>query len=61
MMNERRSVQLLDGRIGKVVRVDTLFPSNATTVTVWTGTKTPGVAKVTLADIVGEAAARESA
>jgi hypothetical protein len=61
MMNERRSVQLLDGRIGKVVRVDTLFPGNATTVTIWTYSKGPGVAQVTLADIIGEAAARESA
>jgi hypothetical protein len=61
MMNERRSVQLLDGRVGKVVRVDTLFPSNATTVTVWTDSKSPGIAKVALSDIVGEAAARESA
>jgi hypothetical protein len=30
-------VQLADGRIGKVVRVDTLFPGNATTVSGWTG------------------------
>lgn len=37
MMNERRMVQLADGRTGKVVRVDTLFPGNATTVSVWTG------------------------
>jgi hypothetical protein len=36
LMNERRMVQLADGRIGKVVRVDTTFPDNATTVTVWT-------------------------
>ena len=36
MMNERRMVQLSDGRVGKIVRVDTLFPDNATTVTVWT-------------------------
>jgi hypothetical protein len=38
MMNERRVVQLVDGRTGKVVRVDTLFPGNATTVSIWTGT-----------------------
>jgi hypothetical protein len=37
MMNERRMVQLADGRIGKVVRVDTTFPGNATTVSIWTG------------------------
>ena len=54
MMNERRMVLLTDGRIGKVVRVDTLFPGNATTVSVWTDSKAPGVAKVSLSDIVGE-------
>lgn len=35
-MNERRMVQLADGRVGKVVRVDTTFPANTTTVTIWT-------------------------
>lgn len=49
-------VQLTDGRVGKIVRVDTLFPGNATTVTVWTSSNGPGVAKVALADVVGEAA-----
>ncbi len=29
-------VRLSDGRIGKIVRVDTLFPSNATIVSIWT-------------------------
>lgn len=53
-MNERRMVQLSDGRVGNVVRVDTTFPGNATTVSVWTGSTSPGVAKVALADIVGE-------
>jgi len=71
MMNERRMVQLSDGRIGKIVRVDTLFPDNATTVTVWTDSNDdgplstgpvsgPGISKVSITDIVGEAA-RESA
>ena len=71
MMNERRMVQLSDGRIGKIVRVDTLFPGNATTVTVWTDSNDdgplstgpvsgPGISKVSITDIVGEAA-RESA
>lgn len=70
MMNERRMVQLVDGRIGKVVRVDTLFPGNATTVSVWTGAgadsamapagsraslSKPSLAKVSLNDIVGAA------
>jgi hypothetical protein len=36
MMNERRLVRLADGRVGKIVRVDTLFPDNATTVSIWT-------------------------
>ena len=55
MMNERRMVQLADGRVGKVMRVDTLFPSNAVTVSVWTPeSQYPSVAKVALTDIVGE-------
>jgi len=60
MMNERRMVLLTDGRIGKVVRVDTLFPGNATTVSVWTDSKAPGVAKVSLSDVVGEAAQKSA-
>jgi hypothetical protein len=71
MMNERRMVRLSDGRVGKIVRVDTLFPDNATTVTVWTDSSDdgplstgpvsgPGISKVSITDIVGEAA-RESA
>jgi hypothetical protein len=55
LMNERRMVQLSDGRIGKVVRVDTLFPGNCTTVSVWTDSTSRGLAKVSLADVVGEA------
>jgi len=71
MMNERRMVRLSDGRIGKIVRVDTLFPDNATVVSVWTDPKEyglpsagplggPGISKVSLTEIVGEAV-RESA
>jgi hypothetical protein len=60
LMNDRRAVRLSDGRIGKVVRVDTTFPDNATTVSVWTDSKAPGISKVSLSDVVGEAA-RESA
>jgi hypothetical protein len=55
-MNERRMVQLSDGRIGKIVRVDTLFPSNSTTVSIWTDSQAPGIAKVSISDIIGEAA-----
>ena len=53
-------VQLSDGRVGKIVRVDTLFPSNATTVSIWTDSKSPSIAKVSISDIVGEAG-RQSA
>ncbi len=56
LMNDRRSVQLVDGRVGKIVRVDTTFPGNSTTVSVWTDSKSPGIAKVSLADVLGEAA-----
>jgi hypothetical protein len=34
-MNERRAIVLLDGRVGKISRVDTFFPKNETVVTVW--------------------------
>lgn len=55
-MNDRRRVVLADGRTGKIVRVDTVFPSNDTTVTVWTDAlEGPGVAKVRLTDVVGVA------
>jgi len=57
-MNDRRRVVLADGRTGKIVRVDTVFPANDTTVTVWTDASStgPGVAKVRLDDVVGVAA-----
>lgn len=62
LMNARRSVRLSDGRTGKVVRVDTLFPGNATTVTVWTDSQRgPGIAKVRLSEIVGDADSAKSA
>lgn len=53
-MNDRRSVALSDGRAGKIVRVDTVFPANDTIVSVWIYTsRGPGVAKVNLKDVVG--------
>ncbi len=62
MMNERRMVLLTDGRVGKIMRVDTLFPGNATTVSVWTDSaKTPSIAKVALTDILGDADSHKSA
>lgn len=52
-MTRREPVVLHDGRRGKVVRVDTHFPDNETTVSVWTETPAgPGVAKVALRDVV---------
>lgn len=54
IMNDRARVVLSDGRIGNIVRVDTMFPANDTIVTVWTETPSgPGVAKVHLGDVVG--------
>jgi hypothetical protein len=47
IMNERGSVRLADGRVGKIMRVDTLFPDHEVKVTVWTSDRTrPGLAKV---------------
>jgi hypothetical protein len=59
IMNQRRSVVLADGRIGKIMRVDTWFPDNDTKVTIWTANGNgPGLAKierVELKDVVGVA------
>jgi hypothetical protein len=58
-MSERVFVALQDGRTGKIVRVDTVFPDNDTTVTIWTDSEgRPGVAKVQLEDVVGLAASK---
>jgi hypothetical protein len=57
LMNERRLVQLADGRTGKIMRVDTWFPENDTLVTVWTaadaGLGLARVERVGLKDVVG--------
>ena len=58
-MSERSFVALQDGRTGKIVRVDTVFPDNDTTVTIWTSSEgQPGVAKVHLEEVVGLAAGK---
>jgi hypothetical protein len=55
-MSDRRRVLLNDGRTGKIVRVDTVFPRGTTTVSVWTDNeKGPGLAKVDLRSVVGPA------
>jgi hypothetical protein len=58
-MNERKLVRLADGRTGKIIRVDTVFPGNETRVTVWTPDRSsPDLAKIErfeLKDVVGAA------
>jgi len=57
-MTDRRRVLLDDGRVGKIVRVDTTYPSGGTLVSVWTEDKQgPSVAKVELARVIGPAPA----
>jgi hypothetical protein len=52
LQDARRPVQLEDGRIGKIVRVDTVFPENHTVVSVYTVTgDSPSIAKATLAEL----------
>ena len=61
-MTDRRRVLLDDGRTGRIVRVDTVFPKGSTIVTVWTdNAQGPGVTKVDLAAVVGPVAKRPSA
>jgi len=51
-MNDRVSVELVDGRTGKIVRVDTFFPKNETSVTMWLkGPAGPSVIRVGLEDV----------
>jgi hypothetical protein len=49
LQDKRSVVRLDDGRVGKIVRVDTTFPANKTEVSVYTeGEKGPGIARVSL-------------
>jgi len=53
-MNERLTVVLRDGRVGKISRVDTFFPKSETVVTVWLKDQADsGLVKVGLEDVVG--------
>jgi hypothetical protein len=55
-MTDCKRVLLEDGRIGRIVRVDTEFPGGITTVSVWMETSHgPTVAKVGLAEVRGAA------
>ena len=57
-MTDRRRVLLDDGRVGRIVRVDTTFPGGSTEVSVWTGdAPRPSVAKVDAERIIGLAPA----
>jgi hypothetical protein len=61
-MTDRQKVLLEDGRTGKIVRVDTVFPKGSTTVSVWIETTSgPGVAKVDLGSVVGPAPLKKTA
>jgi len=58
-MTERRRVLLDDGRVGRIVRVDTTFPEGRTKVSIWTGDSPgPSVATVDAERIVGIAPTR---
>ncbi len=49
LQDERAPVALDDGRLGRIVRVDTTFPGNRTVVSVYTQVDGgPGIAKVSL-------------
>jgi hypothetical protein len=53
-MSLRRRVLLDDGRTGRIVRIDTKYPANETTVSVWTDTQDgPGLAKIDVSRVVG--------
>lgn len=55
-MTDRQKVRLDDGRIGKIIRVDTEFPKNRTTVSIWINSESgPGVSKVDMSRVVGAA------
>lgn len=49
LQDARSRVRLADGRVGKIIRVDTTFPENKTEVSVYTEDENkPGIAKVGL-------------
>jgi len=54
-LQDRRSVvQLADGRVGRIVRVDTTFPANRTEVSIYTqDARGPGITKVGLELVSG--------
>ncbi len=55
-MTDRRQVQLEDGRVGKIVRVDTSFPAQSSVVSIWTSDSDASpVTKIDIAQIIGPA------
>lgn len=54
LQDKRSTVQLADGRVGRIVRLDTTFPANRTEVSVYTmGAQGPGITKVSLELVTG--------
>lgn len=51
-MADRRRVQLPDGQTGEIIRIETSFPANTTTVSVYTGVG-PGIVKVDADAVAG--------
>ena len=62
-MTDRQRVLLKDGRTGRIVRVDTEFPTCETTVSVWTeeSARGPAVSKVGLESVLGPARSASAA
>ncbi|MBN2197536.1 MAG: hypothetical protein JW751_32455 [Polyangiaceae bacterium] len=53
-MTDRCQVVLDDGRVGKIVRVDTTFPAHTSVVSIWTAdAEDPLVTKVAIERVVG--------
>jgi hypothetical protein len=52
-MAERKPVVMEDGRVGRILRVDTAYPERSSTISVWIDTPGPGVAKVNIRDVRG--------
>jgi hypothetical protein len=53
-MVDRRKVVLVDGRTGRILRLDTAFPGRRVVASIWTdGADGPAVAKVDVEQIVG--------
>lgn len=62
LMTARRRVLLDDGTTGRILRLDTAFPSRLTTVSLWAdGLEGPRMAKVDSRSVIGLAPQKASA